>query len=63
MTDIRRTKVPKRISDIEAAESQRKSRNIFVSAMDDEFEKSTKEVSFIDSLASAYCQLLEVARC
>ncbi|VDM08318.1 unnamed protein product [Wuchereria bancrofti] len=34
VTDIRQTKVPKRISDIEAAEYQRRGRDIFASMMD-----------------------------
>ncbi|CAG9534352.1 unnamed protein product [Cercopithifilaria johnstoni] len=46
--DIRQTKVPKRISDIEAAEYQRKGRDIFASVMEEdavaEFKKNTKEI-------------------
>uniref|UniRef100_A0A0R3RF85 Phosphatidylinositol 4-kinase beta n=1 Tax=Elaeophora elaphi TaxID=1147741 RepID=A0A0R3RF85_9BILA len=45
VTDIRQTKVPKRISDIEAAEYQRKGRDVFASVMEDvaaEFKKSAK---------------------
>ncbi|KAL3990271.1 Phosphatidylinositol 3- and 4-kinase family protein [Acanthocheilonema viteae] len=47
VADVRRTKIPKRISDIEAAEYQRKGRNIFASMMEDtmvEFKKNTKEI-------------------
>ncbi|VDK85911.1 unnamed protein product [Litomosoides sigmodontis] len=47
VTDIRQSKVPKHISDIEAAEYQRKGRDIFASVMEDsvvELKKSTKEI-------------------
>uniref|UniRef100_A0A8R1TQK8 Phosphatidylinositol 4-kinase beta n=1 Tax=Onchocerca volvulus TaxID=6282 RepID=A0A8R1TQK8_ONCVO len=47
VSDIRQTKVPKRISDIEAAEYHRKSRDIFASVMKDtatEFKKNSKEI-------------------
>ncbi|VDO45075.1 unnamed protein product [Onchocerca flexuosa] len=47
VSDIRQTKVPKRISDIEAAEYHRKSRDIFASVMKDtatESRKNSKEI-------------------
>lgn len=56
MADIRQTKVPKRISDIEAAEYQRKGRDVFASMMKDtatELKKNAKEVGFSNFIAAS----------
>lgn len=51
MTDIRKTKVPNRISDIEAAEYQRKGHNIFASTVEDsmaELKMSSEKVRLLN---------------
>lgn len=56
VTDIRQSKVPKHISNIEAAEYQRKGRDIFASVMEGavvELKKNTKEVSFTNFVQAA----------
>uniref|UniRef100_A0A1I7W1V3 Phosphatidylinositol 4-kinase beta n=1 Tax=Loa loa TaxID=7209 RepID=A0A1I7W1V3_LOALO len=52
VADVRQTRVPKRISDIEAAEYQRKGRDVFASLKKDtatELKKSTEEIRIISN--------------